>query len=360
MEFIGFPGLWGLKFNIGRVAFTVFNIPIYWYGIIIAFGFLLAVMLGMKDSRKFGLDPDTIIDLVLFAAPVAIITARLYYVIFSWEMFKDNPIDIINTRKGGLAIYGAVIGAVIVAYIFAKKRKLSVLNLFDFASPYLALAQGIGRWGNFVNQEAYGTPTTLPWGMTGSDIGNTPVHPTFLYESIWDIALFIFLLWFRKRKKLNGEVFFLYMILYGAGRFWIESLRTDSLMLGSLRISQVLAFLFVVVFTIVFVTRRRKAALASTDNIEIGVSEYGAVLERLKEEEENQAGNSVADFTADSTADSAADATGDVLADEQTLNGEISEGEGETSSEKPANEGTQNESVQNESVQNEGVQKDEA
>jgi len=339
MEFIEFPGLWGLRINIGRVAFTVFNIPIYWYGIIIAFGFLLAVLLGMKDSRKFGLDPDTIIDLVLFAAPVAIITARLYYVIFSWEMFKDNLIDIFNTRKGGLAIYGAVIGAVIVAYIFAKKRKISVLNLFDFGSAYLALAQGIGRWGNFVNQEAYGTPTTLPWGMTGSDIGNTPVHPTFLYESIWDIALFFFLLWFRKRKKLNGEVFFLYMILYGAGRFWIEGLRTDSLMLGNLRISQVLAFIFVVAFTIVFVMRRRKAALVSTDNIEVGGSEYGAVLERLKEEEESKADNSEADATADASAG------------EQTLTEEISEGEEETSAEEP---------VSAEAPVNEGAQNDEA
>ncbi len=289
MEFVEFPGLWGLRFNISRVAFTVFNIPIYWYGIIIAFGFLLAVVLAMRDSRKFGLDPDTIIDLVLFAAPVAIITSRLYYVIFRWDLFKDNPIDIINTRKGGLAIYGAIIGGIIVAYIFAKKRKIGVLKLFDFSSPYLVLAQGIGRWGNFVNQEAYGVPTSLPWGMTGSEIGNTPVHPTFLYESLWDFGVFALLLWFRKRKKIDGEVFFLYMILYGAGRFWIEGLRTDSLMIGSLRVSQLLAFVFVVVFLAVFAVRRRKAALAAVDDVEIGESEYGTVLEKLKDEEMNQA-----------------------------------------------------------------------
>lgn len=329
MEFIEFPGLWGLRFNIGRVAFSVFNIPIYWYGIIIAFGFLLAVMLGMKDSKKFGLDPDTIIDLVLFATPVAIIAARLYYVIFSWEMFKDNPVDILNTRKGGLAIYGAIIGALIVAYIFAKKRKIGVLKLFDFGSAYLALAQGIGRWGNFINQEAYGTPTTLPWGMTGSSIGNTPVHPTFLYESLWNIAIFIFLLWFRKRKKLDGEVFFLYMILYGTGRFWIEGLRTDSLMLGSLRISQVLSFLFVVAFAIAFVMRRKRANLTASDSIEIGESEYGAVLERLKKDEENQVDNSRDETLADSSTS------------EQTLKEEISQAEEIKSLENSENEDMQ-------------------
>ena len=284
MGTIEFPGL-GLKFYISREAFRVFGIPIYWYGIIIAFGFLLAVLLGMRSSKKFGIDPDTIIDLVLFAAPVAIVTSRLYYVIFSWEDFKDNLWDIFNTRKGGLAIYGAIIGAIVVAYIFAKKRKIGVLNLFDFGAPYLILAQGIGRWGNFVNQEAYGTTTNLPWGMTGSDIGPNPVHPTFLYESLWDFAVFFFLIWYRKRKKVDGEVFFLYMILYGFGRFWIEGLRTDSLMLGNIRICQFLAALFVIVMSIILFIRRKKY-LDASETVEIGTSNYASVLKKIKEEEE--------------------------------------------------------------------------
>jgi len=303
MSLVEFPGLWGLKFTIDRVAFEIFGISIFWYGIIIAAGFLLAVLLGMRDSRKFGLEPDTVIDLVLFAAPVAIVCARLYYVIFSWDSFKDNLLQVFNTRRGGLAIYGGVIGALVVAYIFAKKKKIGVLKLFDFGVPYLVLAQAIGRWGNFVNQEAFGVNTTLPWGMTSDTIRqelfnnmdrlaamgikvdpNLPVHPTFLYESLWDLAVFFFLIWFRKRKKLEGEVFFLYMILYGVGRFWIEGLRTDSLMLGNLRISQLLSAVFAVALAIAFFLRRKKIR-ETQEEVEIGTSDYGAILKQLKEDD---------------------------------------------------------------------------
>lgn len=304
MNIVEFPGLWGLKFTISRVAFEVFGISIYWYGIIIAIGFLLAVMLGMRDSKKFGLEPDNVIDLVLYATPVAIIGARLYYVIFDWESFRYNLLEIFNTRNGGLAIYGGVLGALVVAYFFAKKKKIGVFKLLDFGVPYLVLAQAIGRWGNFINQEAFGANTRLPWGMTSETVRsylednmmilksrgitvdpNIPVHPTFLYESLWNLAVFFFLIWYRKRKKVEGEVFFLYMILYGVGRFWIESLRTDSLMLGNLRISQVLAALFAIVLGIVFYIRRKKFSEGSDENIEIATSEYGTVLMKLKEEE---------------------------------------------------------------------------
>ena len=303
MSIVEFPGLWGLIFTVNRVAFEVFGIPIYWYGIIIAAGFLLAVLLGMRDSTKFGLEPDNVIDLVLYAAPVAIVCARLYYVIFSWEDFRYDLLQIFNTRRGGLAIYGGVIGALAVAYIFARKKKIGVLKLLDFGSPYLILAQGIGRWGNFINQEAYGTNTTLPWGMTSDTIKkelfenmdklqamginvdpNIPVHPTFLYESLWNVATFFFLIWFRKRKKLNGEVFFLYMILYGVARFFIEGLRTDSLMLGSLRISQLLAAVFAIALTVVFFVRRKKRDEA-VEEVVTGSSRYGEILKQLQEEE---------------------------------------------------------------------------
>lgn len=306
MSVVEFPGLWGLKFTINRVAFKIpgTDIEIFWYGIIIAAAFLLSVLLAVRDSRKFGLKPDNIIDLVLFAAPVAIVFARIYYVIFSWENFKDDISQIFNTRQGGLAIYGGIIGALLVACIFARKKKIGILKLFDFCVPYIVLAQGIGRWGNFVNQEAFGTNTRLPWGMTSDTIKqnllenmdrlrslginvdpNMPVHPTFLYESIWNLAVFFFLMFYRKRNKLEGEVFFLYMILYGAGRFWIEGLRTDSLMLGNLRISQLLAAIFAVLLSIIFYLRRKRAAEACENAREESSSVYGGTLEQHKEEE---------------------------------------------------------------------------
>ena len=300
MNLVEFPGLWGLKFTINRVAFEVFGIPIYWYGIIIASGFLLAVLLGMRNSKLAGIEPDSVLDLVLFAAPAAIICARLFYVIFSWEFFKDNPLDIVNTRKGGLAIYGGVLGAIAVAYFFSRKKKVGFFRLMDFGVPYLVMAQGIGRWGNFINQEAFGSATSLPWRMNSEtvnsellalnnniDLSIFGAHPTFLYESLWNFAVFFFLIWYRKRKKLDGEVFFLYMLLYGAGRFFIEGLRTDSLMLGSFRISQLLAALFVIIFTFLFIYRRKKVDKIDEEApVEIGQSQYGSVLMKLREENE--------------------------------------------------------------------------
>ncbi len=301
---IWFPKLGNLHFTIDGVAFSVFGLNVYWYGVIIATGFLLAVILGMRSSKKFGIDPDSIVDLILIAAPISIITSRLYYVIFSLgepgNPYINNPVEIFKIWNGGLAIYGAVIGALGTAYIFARVRKISALNLFDFGTPYLILAQAIGRWGNFVNQEAFGTNTDLPWGMTSEKIKNylsgikasnpginpdLPVHPTFLYESLWNFGIFFFLIWYRKKKKkIDGEVFFLYMILYGAGRFFIEGIRTDSLMLGALRISQLLALLFVVAFLIAFYIRRRHATRLAEEGAACEPSRYREVLEKLKEE----------------------------------------------------------------------------
>lgn len=303
MSAIEFPGLWGLSFNIDREAFVISNIPIYWYGIIISIAFLTSILLALKQSKNFGFEQETIIDLALFITPAAIIGARLYYVAFSWDEFKDQPINILNTRTGGLAIYGGILGSIIVAYFFARKRKINILNLLDFGIPYVALGQAIGRWGNFVNQEAYGINTTLPWGMISESIRqdllrnmerlsrqgitvdpNLPVHPTFLYESIWDLLIFFLLLWTRKRKRYNGEIFYQYMLLYGLGRFFIEGLRTDSLMIGTLRASQVLAFLFVMVFGIMLLTVRKKV-VDSNEEVVIGSSPYGEVLKRLQQED---------------------------------------------------------------------------
>lgn len=297
---VQFPGLWGLEFELRRWAFEVFGVKIYWYGIIIALAFLVAVLLAVRSSRKYDIEPDSILDLVLFAAPAAIIFARLYYVIFSWDQYKDNLLEIFNTRNGGLAIYGGVIGALLVAWLYAKKKKISFLHLTDFTVPYLVLGQGIGRWGNFVNQEAFGSKTSLPWRMNGEypnsylnslqenlDLTKWGVHPTFLYESLWNIAVFLLLIIHRKRKKAEGEVLFLYLVLYGVGRFFIEGLRTDSLMLGSFRVSQLLSILLVLVFASLFIYRRvKKAKEADEEPVDPGQSQYGALLMKMKGEEQ--------------------------------------------------------------------------
>ncbi|MDO8685215.1 MAG: prolipoprotein diacylglyceryl transferase [Clostridiales bacterium] len=351
---IEFPGLWGLTLNIDRVAFEVFGISVYWYGIIIAAGFLLAVLLAMKASTSFGLNPDLIIDLVLFAAPVAIVAARIYYVVFKWSEFKDNLIDVFNTRKGGLAIYGAIIAALIVAWFFAKARKVKPLHLFDFCIPYLALAQSIGRWGNFINQEAFGTNTALPWGMKGDVIGRElasqmenlsklgisvdptlPVHPTFLYESLWNVLVFVILIWLRKRKKIDGEVFASYMILYGIGRFFIEGLRTDSLMLGDFRISQVLAFAFVIAFSGWLFVMRKKAKKLIFERESEGVeSSYKAVIERLAAEDSSSA----FDVTLAEKSVTIEDAIEDTI--DETIEDTIDEDEAFATEETHATEGT--------------------
>lgn len=294
---VQFPNMGGLEFTIDNVAFKIFGWPVYWYGIIISLAFIVAVVLGMRDSKNFGIEPDDIIDLVIVAAPLSIIGARLYYVIFNWSEFQGDIKSIVNIRTGGLAIYGGVITAVLVTYVFSKIKKIDVLKLLDMGSPYLVLAQAIGRWGNFTNQEAFGVNTNLPWGMTSETIKtqleilrnsgvnvnpDLPVHPTFLYESLWNLGVFLLLMRFRKHKKLRGEVFCGYVILYGIGRAWIEGLRTDSLMLGPFRVSQVLSVILAVVFIVVFLIRRRRNTLAQE---EMGqVSEYSAILKEVRGE----------------------------------------------------------------------------
>ena len=300
MGYIEFPKL-GIRIPIDREAFKIFGLPVYWYGIIISAGFFLAVVLGMRNSEKAGIKQDDIIDLVLFAAPVGIIGARLYYVIFNWSEFNGDFMKIISIRTGGLALYGGLIGAVLVAVIFSRVRKINTPNYLDFCIPYFVLAQAIGRWGNFTNQEAFGGNTNLPWGMTGNEIKeylqqlsnlnfgvdpNVPVHPTFLYESLWNFGMFLLLIWFSKRKKLNGEVFCLYMMGYGAGRFWIEGLRLDSLEMGNLRISQFLSIVFIIVFALIFVTRRIKDKRKRLELENTGESEFSSLINQLKEESE--------------------------------------------------------------------------
>lgn len=260
MEPITFPGL-GLEFAINPVAVDIFGLEVYWYGVIISAAFLIAVILALMDSGKFGIKQDDIIDLVIIVTPIAIIGARLYYVAFNPKPYMANIWEIFNVRHGGIAIYGAILASIAAAYVFCKYKKIDTWKLFDFASPYFVLAQAIGRWGNFVNQEAYGSETNLPWRMEIFDyqrLERIAVHPTFLYESLWNMGVFAILMWYRKRKKAEGEIFLLYMILYGVGRFWIEGLRTDSLYLGPMRVSQVVAGVLAVSMAIVLYIRRKR------------------------------------------------------------------------------------------------------
>lgn len=243
-NFVGFPGL-GLEFNINPVAFTLFGKEVYWYGILIGVAIILAVVICSFYAKKKGVNPDYVLDIALVGTPVAVVFARIYYCIFSWEKYAENPIEVFYIWNGGIAIYGAVIGAVVAAYVYCRVKKLKWREMFDICIPGVILGQAIGRWGNFVNREAFGTETNLPWRMELHSIGGTVlnVHPTFLYESLWNFAGFFLLSWLLKHKKNDGEVFFSYFVWYGVGRFFIEGLRTDSLYWGPFRFSQVFAVL---------------------------------------------------------------------------------------------------------------------
>lgn len=220
------------------VAFEVFGIGIRWYGILISIGLVLGVLIAVRESVRLGMDENLILDFILFAVPVAVVCARAYYVIFNWSYYQGDFMHMLNIRQGGLAIHGAVIGGAVTAYVFTRLKGMSFWKLADIAAPSLILGQAIGRWGNFINQEAYGRPTDLPWAIQVNGVG---VHPTFLYESLWNLVVFFFLLKRRKRKAFDGELFAGYMVLYSVGRFFIEGLRTDSLMLGDFRVAQLIS-----------------------------------------------------------------------------------------------------------------------
>lgn len=242
--------------QINPVAFELFGIEIMWYGILIALGVLIGTLLAMRESRRIGFREEDLIDLLIFAIPSAIIGARLYYVIFNFDYYKGNLMEMINIRGGGLAIHGGLIAAVLVGGIFCKVRKVKFWQIADITAPSIVLAQAVGRWGNFINQEAYGVETDLPWGI---EVAGKIVHPTFLYESLWNILVFIFLVWYRKnRRKNDGEVFALYVILYSTGRFFIEGLRVDSLYFGSFRVAQLLSASLVLLGILIYIFLRRR------------------------------------------------------------------------------------------------------
>lgn len=280
---VSFPGLGIIDLPLNRVAFTVFGVDVYWYGLLIALAAVICIVLSSREAEKFNLDPDFVTDNFLVLLPSMIIGARIYYVAFSWDMYKDNLLSIFDTRKGGLAFYGGVIGGFLGVLIFHKIKKQKLEPFVDFISVYIPLGQAIGRIGNFVNQEAFGTNTSLPWGMISNgtkeylaahpELGqdpNLPVHPTFLYEFVGNMLLFAILHRFRKNNKIPYGTTALYLLGYGIIRFFVEGIRTDSLYIGNtdIRASQLLSLLMVICAVIYLIALRKKkrAAVKSADD----------------------------------------------------------------------------------------------
>jgi len=226
-----------------------------WYGILISLGMVLAVLITYKRAPQHDIQPDKILDFVLICIPLGIIGARLYYVVFNWSYYAGDFIKIINIRSGGLAIHGGLLFGLGAAVILCLIWKIRPLNVLDLVIPTVALAQSIGRWGNYFNSEAHGGPTDLPWAVM---IDGVPCHPTFLYESIWCLMLFIFLLWMDNRRRFEGQIFLLYGILYSIERFFVEALRTDSLMIGPFKQAQVLSLTIIIFCTAVYILLNRR------------------------------------------------------------------------------------------------------
>ena len=248
------------------VAFYVFGISIRWYGIFIATGMAIGIIIANYNCKYRGINFDSLLDVVLISLPIGIIGARLYYVVFQFNDYKYNLIDVFNIRQGGLAIHGGILFALISAFIIAKRKKINFLKIVDVAAPSIIIAQALGRWGNFFNGEAHGGPVSYDFIshfpsfiQKGMHIEGVYYQPTFLYESIWNIAVFIILMVVLRKNKKNGIVFFTYLGLYSIGRFFIEGLRTDSLMLGPIRIAQLVSLCGVVIWiTFLILSRHRK------------------------------------------------------------------------------------------------------
>lgn len=276
MYHVQFPGL-GLECTVNRVAFTIGTMEIYWYGICIAIGLLLGVVYVLRNARRFGVNDDHFIDVIFLCTICSIVCARAFYVIFA--PFEYTSIwEIISIRDGGVAIYGAVIGAFLSGLLFCRLRKIPTLPAFDLAAMGFLIGQAVGRWGNFFNQEAFGTNTTLPWGMYSegtqyylSGMQSTlaqsgvmvdpfaPVHPTFLYESLWCLLGFILLACYAKHRRFNGEISLMYLVWYGAERAVVEGLRTDSLnLVGNVRVSQMIAIVTAVLGVVLLMMLRKK------------------------------------------------------------------------------------------------------
>lgn len=252
------------------IAFELGPFQVRWYGILISTALALGTLLAYREAKRRGVDPEHILNIVLIAAPVAIVGARLYYVAFNWSEYAGgNLLEILATWHGGLAIHGGLLGGVLAGSVYVVRHRLSFWQLTDIVAPSIILGQAIGRWGNFFNQEAHGGPVSEEFIskfpafiQQGMQIGGTYYHPTFLYESLWNFTVFIFLLWLSRRKHLpSGIVFLSYLGLYSVGRFFIEGLRTDSLMLGPFRVAQLVSIMLIVVSAILIYWRYRKRSI---------------------------------------------------------------------------------------------------
>ena len=277
---INFPNLGIYLDHVGK-NISIFGFSIAYYGIVIVTGMMIAIWIAQREAKRTGQNPEQYLDLAMIGIAAGILGARIYYVIFAWDYYKDDLLSIFNIRQGGLAIYGGIIGACIAVVIYSRKKKQNFGLLMDTASMSIVFGQIMGRWGNFFNREAFGDYTNNLFAMqlpvsavraneitqkmwdhvvTVNGVEYIQVHPTFLYESLWNVGVLLFLFWFRKRKKFNGEVFLMYLIGYGLGRIWIEGLRTDQLLLPvvGLPVSQLLSGCRVVGCTILVVWKRKK------------------------------------------------------------------------------------------------------
>ncbi|TMV50967.1 prolipoprotein diacylglyceryl transferase [Paenibacillus mesophilus] len=311
-----------MAYLLDPIAFSLGPISVHWYGIILGSAALVGLWLAVMEGKRFGISPDFFMDLLLIGVPSAIIGARLYYVAFKWDAYKNNLLEIFQIWHGGIAIYGALIGAIIAGYIYFRRKGYNFWRIVDICAPSLIVGQMIGRWGNFVNQEAHGGPVSesflrdtlhLPnWITDQMYIDGQFYHPTFLYESLWNLVGLLLLFWLRRRPFLrSGELFFSYFIWYSIGRFFIEGLRTDSLAFtapswfaslinalwspmnlvfeagsmdyGNVRISQLLAILIIIAAVILIIVRRKKGwsaerysdPIRSTKTAAISTSEAG-------------------------------------------------------------------------------------
>ena len=277
---INFPNLGIYLDHVGK-NISIFGFSIAYYGIVIVTGMMIAIWIAQREAKRTGQNPEQYLDLAMIGIAAGILGARIYYVIFAWDYYKDDLLSIFNIRQGGLAIYGGIIGACIAVVIYSRKKKQNFSLLMDTASMSIVFGQIMGRWGNFFNREAFGDYTNNLFAMqlpvsavraneitqkmwdhvvTVNGVEYIQVHPTFLYESLWNVGVLLFLFWFRKRKKFNGEVFLMYLIGYGLGRIWIEGLRTDQLLLPvmGLPVSQLLSGCLVAGCTILVVWKRKK------------------------------------------------------------------------------------------------------
>lgn len=280
MPEIWFPNL-GIEIDhLSRTAFTVFGQDIYWYGIFIGLGVILGVLLALHEAKRTGQNPDTYLDFIIYAMIIAIIGARLYYVIFSWDFYSQHPEKIFAIREGGLAIYGGIIGGVLTAIVYSHVKKKNFWVMADTMAPSLILGQMLGRWGNFFNKEAFGgftdnlfamryqlsqvrasdvTPDILQNLVTVNGVDYIQVHPTFLYESFWSLCVFIILLILQRKKNFNGQVCATYFFGYALGRVWIEGLRTDQLCIGNVPVSQALSAVLIIASVVLYVYCKKKA-----------------------------------------------------------------------------------------------------